>query len=55
MKDHSFTKSNVIFPLFNIPLSPMRDLDPEELAMYEAFIESKKKLIKKSISSNPLT
>ncbi|EMS84093.1 hypothetical protein LEP1GSC073_2711 [Leptospira noguchii str. Cascata] len=36
-------------PLFNIALRPMRDLDPEELAMYKAFIESKKKIIKKSI------
>ncbi len=34
---------------YNIALRPMRVLDAEELAMYKAFIESKKKIIKKSI------
>ncbi len=42
-------QTSAILPLLNITLRPMRVLDAEELAMYKAFIESKKKIIKKSI------
>ncbi|WP_078130655.1 hypothetical protein [Leptospira alexanderi] len=48
-KNYSHAQSNPIMPFIDVSPRPMRDLDSEELAKYNAFIDSKKKIIKKSI------
>ncbi|EMO54824.1 hypothetical protein [Leptospira noguchii] len=47
--NYSLTQSDVILPFFDLTPRPMRDLDAEETEKYNSFINSKKKVIKKSI------